>query len=105
MALKLNNQYESADRVQEQLINIKTQADAEVFLGDIKGDENISQEIKDYVENVVNDGEYTDVEKQITFTLTEVVKHGGTATKGDGARLQKLLDGKSLTEKRNSIRY
>lgn len=99
LALKLNNQYESADRVQEQLINIKTQADAEVFLGDIKGDENISQEIKDYVENAVNDGEYTDVEKQITFTLTEVVKHGGTATKGDGARLQKLLDGKSLTEK------
>lgn len=99
LANSLNNQYESADEMQTQLVTIETHAQAKVFLDNIKSDKNISQEIKDYVEKAVNDGEYTDVEKQITYTLTEVVKHGGTATKGDETRLQKLLDGKKLTEK------
>ena len=99
LANSLNNQYESADEMQTQLVTIETHAQAKVFLDNIKSDKNISQEIKDYVEKAVNDGEYTDVEKQITYTLTEVVKHGGTATKGDETRLQKLLDGEKLTEK------
>ena len=99
IANSLSNQYDSADKMQTKLIEIETQAEAKVFLKDIKSDKNISQEIKDYVQNAVNDGEYTDVEKQITFTLTEVVKHGGTASKGDEQRLQKLLDGDTLTEK------
>ena len=99
IANSLSNQYDSADKMQTKLIEIETQAEAKVFLKDIKSDKNISQEIKDYVQNAVNDGEYTDVEKQITFTLTEIVKHGGTASKGDKQRLQKLLDGDTLTEK------
>ena len=99
LANSLNNQYESADEMQTQLVTVETHAQAKVFLDNIKSDKNISQEIKDYVENAVNDGEYTDVEKQITYTLTEVVKHGGTASKGDEQRLQKLLDGDTLTEK------
>ena len=99
IANSLSNQYDSADKMQTKLIEIETQAEAKVFLKDIKSDKNISQEIKDYVQNAVNDGEYTDVEKQITFTLTEIVKHGGTASKGDEQRLQKLLNGDKLTEK------
>ena len=99
IANSLSNQYDSADKMQTKLIEVETQAEAKVFLKDIKSDKNISQEIKDYVQNAVNDGEYTDVEKQITYTLTEVVKHGGTASKGDEQRLQKLLDGDTLTEK------
>ena len=99
LANSLNNQYESADEMQTQLVTIETHAQAKVFLDNIKSDKNISQEIKDYVEKAVNDGEYTDVEKQITYTLTEVVKHGGTASKGDEQRLQKLLNGDKLTEK------
>lgn len=95
LANSLSNQYDSADKLQGKIIEVKTQVQAKAFLKDIKTDKNLSQEIKNYVEKSVNDGNYTDVEKQITYTLTEIVKHGGTATKGDEERLQKLLDGKA----------
>lgn len=54
----------------------------------------LSQEINDYLEGALADGNFDNKEKTVTLFLNEVVRHGGTANAKDQKYLQDILDGK-----------